>query len=68
MEEAWLFLMAACILEPVWVVCLEKSDNLKNIGWGIATVVAVLSCLYLLSRAVLSIGRVSNTASWPGSS
>ena len=33
MEEAWLFLMAACILEPVWVVCLERSDNLKNIGW-----------------------------------
>ena len=68
MEEAWLFLMAACILEPVWVVCLEKSDNLKNIGWGIATVVAALSYLYLLSRAVLSIGRVSNTASWPESS
>ena len=25
--------MAACILEPIWVVCLERSDNLKNIGW-----------------------------------
>ena len=25
--------MAACILEPVWVVCLERSDNLKNIRW-----------------------------------
>ena len=56
MEEAWLFLMAACILEPVWVVCLERSDNLKNIGWAVATIVAVLSCLYLLSRAVISIG------------
>ena len=56
MEEAWLFLMATCILEPVWVVCLERSDNLKNIGWAVATIVAVLSCLYLLSRAVISIG------------
>ena len=55
MEEAWLFLMAACILEPIWVVCLERSDNLKNIGWAVATIVAVLSCLYLLSRAVISI-------------
>ena len=55
MEEAWLFLMAACILEPVWVVCLERSDNLKNIGWAVATIVAVLSCLYLFSRAVISI-------------
>ena len=25
--------MAACTLEPVLVVCLERSDNLKNIGW-----------------------------------
>ena len=25
--------MATYILEPVWVVCLERSDNLKNIGW-----------------------------------
>ena len=25
--------MAACTLEPVLVVCLERSDNLKNIRW-----------------------------------
>ena len=25
--------MATYILEPVWVVCLERSDNLKKIGW-----------------------------------
>lgn len=25
--------MATYILEPVWVVCLKRSDNLKKIGW-----------------------------------
>lgn len=56
MDMAWIYLIAACILEPIWVICLEKSNNFKNIGWGIVTVVAVLSCLFLLSLAVLSIG------------
>lgn len=52
MEIAWIYLMAACILEPVWVVLLDKSDNFKKAGWGAATIVAVLSCLFLLSLAV----------------
>ncbi len=56
MDPAWIYLIAACILEPIWVILLEKSDNFKKIGWGIAALVAVLSCLYLLSLAVLSIG------------
>ena len=34
----------------------ERSDNFKKIGWGVVTIVAVLSCLYLLSLAVISIG------------
>ena len=25
--------MATYILEPVWVVCLKRSDNLKKTGW-----------------------------------
>ena len=36
MEEAWLFLIAACILEPIWMVCPEKSDNFRRrapSGW-----------------------------------
>ena len=56
MEMAWIYLIAACILEPIWVVCLERSDNFKKIGWCVVTIVAVLSCLYLLSLAVISIG------------
>ena len=56
MDVAWIYLLAACILEPIWVICLERSDNFKKIGWAIVTVAAVLSCLYLLSLAVLTIG------------
>lgn len=56
MDPAWIYLIAACILEPIWVILLEKSDNFKKVGWGIAALVAVLCCLYLLSLAVLSIG------------
>ncbi|MBQ8643184.1 MAG: hypothetical protein IJ469_00790, partial [Candidatus Methanomethylophilaceae archaeon] len=56
MDIAWIYLIAACILEPIWVICLERSDNFKKLGWGIVTLVTVLSCIYLLSLEVLSIG------------
>ncbi len=52
MDIAWIYLIAACILEPIWVVCLEKSNNFKNIGWAAVTIIAVLSCLFLLSQAI----------------
>lgn len=52
MEVEWIYLIAACILEPVWVVLLDRSDNFRKAGWGAATIIAVLSCLYLLSLAI----------------
>lgn len=54
MEElmAWLVLIAASCIEPIWVTCLDKSENFKYKGWGIAAVVLVLLCLYLLAYAV----------------
>ena len=56
MGLAWAYLIIACILEPIWVIFLEKSDNFKNKGWGFATIIAVLLCLYMLSLAVKEIG------------
>ena len=56
MEMAWIYLIAACILEPIWVICLDKSENFKRLGWAAVTIIAVLSCLYLLSLAVIDIG------------
>ncbi len=46
---AWIILLIASIIEPIWVTCLDKSENFKYKGWGIAAVVLVLLCLYLLS-------------------
>ena len=56
MSLAWIYLVIACILEPIWVIFLEKSNNFKNIGWAAATIIAVLSCLFMLSLAIKSIG------------
>ena len=41
--------MVASIIEPIWVTCLDKSENFKKKGWGAAAVILVLLCLYLLS-------------------
>ena len=46
---AWIILIIASIIEPCWVICLDKSENFKKVGWGISAVVLVLLCLYLLS-------------------
>ena len=45
----WVILIVASIIEPIWVTCLDKSENFKHIGWGVAAVVLVMTCLYLLS-------------------
>jgi len=49
---AWVILIVASIIEPIWVTCLDKSENFKKKGWGIAAVVLVLLCLYLLAYCV----------------
>jgi len=49
---AWVVLIAASCIEPIWPTCLDKSDNFKKKGWGIAAIVLVLLCLYLLAYAV----------------
>ena len=51
---AWVILIIASCIEPIWVTCLDKSESFKHKGWGIAAVVLVLLCLYLLAYAVLA--------------
>lgn len=46
---AWIILLVASIIEPIWVTCLDKSENFKKKGWGVAAIILVLLCLYLLS-------------------
>ncbi len=56
MELGWLYLIAASILEPCWVITLEKADGFRNRSWGVLTVVLIMACLYLLALAVAEIG------------
>ena len=46
---AWIILLVASIIEPIWVTCLDKSENFKKKGWGALAIILVLLCLYLLS-------------------
>ncbi len=56
MELGWIYLIIASILEPIWVITLEKSDNFRKIGWGVLTFVLIMACLYTLALAVAEIG------------
>jgi quaternary ammonium compound-resistance protein SugE len=56
MELGWIYLIMASILEPCWVITLEKSDKFRKVSWGIATIIILLVCLYLLALAVDEIG------------
>lgn len=56
MAYGWLYLIAASILEPCWVITLEKSDGFKKRSWRVLTVVLTMACLYLLALAVAEIG------------
>ncbi|MCL2295806.1 MAG: SMR family transporter [Methanomassiliicoccaceae archaeon] len=56
MELGWIYLIAASILEPCWVIALERSNNFRKISWGIVTIVALMACMYLLALAVTEIG------------
>jgi len=49
-------MLAAGILEPIWVIALEKSNGFKKPGWTVATIISVFACLYLLAIAVQGIG------------
>lgn len=49
---AWVILIIASIIEPIWVTCLDKSENFKKKGWAAAAIILVLLCLYLLAYCV----------------
>ena len=66
MQFEWIILIIAGFLEPCWVYTLEKSDNLRNIKWGLATAIILIVDLYLLSIAMVPIGAGTAYAVWVG--
>lgn len=53
---AWAFMIAAGVLEPTWVICLEKSKNFKRLGWAAACVIAAILCTFFLTLAAADLG------------
>lgn len=66
MDLTWPLLIVAGLLEPVWVYTMERSDDFKNKGWGIATVAVIIVDLYLLSVVMQSLGPGLSYAIWTG--
>ncbi len=63
---AWVVLIIASCIEPIWVTCLDKSEGFKRKGWGAATIILVLLCLYLLAYAVGMTDSDGNNYIGPG--
>ena len=66
MDIAWILIIIAGILEPVWVYTLERSDNFRDKRWAILTVLVVIVDLYLLSVSMQTIGAGMSYAVWTG--
>lgn len=66
MQFEWIILIIAGLLEPCWVFTLEKSDNLREVRWTLATAVILIVDLYMLSIAMGPIGAGTAYAVWVG--
>jgi len=66
MDIAWILIVIAGILEPVWVYTLERSDNFRDRMWASLTVLVVIADLYLLSVAMETLGAGMSYAVWTG--
>ena len=66
MDVAWILIVIAGIMEPVWVYTLERSDNFKDKKWAALTVLVVIADLYLLSVSMETLGAGMSYAVWTG--
>ncbi|NLL94460.1 MAG: multidrug efflux SMR transporter [Thermoplasmatales archaeon] len=63
---AWAYLLIAGLLEPCWVITMERSDRFRRIPWAAATVAIMAASLYLLSLAMAVFGPGTSYAVWTG--
>ena len=66
MDIAWILIIIAGILEPVWVYTMERSDNFRDRKWTIMTAIVVIIDLYLLSVSMRTLGAGMSYAVWTG--
>ena len=63
---AWLYLVAAGLLEVVWAIALKKSDGLTRLGPTIVFGVAAAASMVLLARALKTLPVGTGYAVWTG--
>ncbi len=66
MDLTWVYIIIAGLLEPCWVICLEKSEKFRKIGWALATCVILFFSLFFLSMAMSVLGPGTSYAVWTG--
>ena len=66
MDIAWILIIIAGMMEPMWVYTLERSDDFKDIKWALLTVAIVIIDLYLLSVSMQALGAGLSYAVWTG--
>jgi len=65
-EISLLYLIAAGLLEPCWVLALGKCEKFRNVKWTAITVVLVAASMYLLSLAMKDLPVGTAYAVWTG--
>ena len=66
MGAAWLWLLAAGLLEIVWAVGLKYSEGFSRLGPSAITVVAMGASFWCLARALREIPLGTGYAVWVG--
>lgn len=66
MPIEWVYLVAAGLLEPCWVITMEKSDGFRKVPWTAATAGIMVLSLYMLSLAMAALGPGTSYAVWTG--
>ena len=66
MDVAWILIIIAGMMEPMWVYTLERSDNFRDTKWARLTIAIVIVDLYLLSVSMRTIGAGLSYAIWTG--
>ena len=66
MAAAWLWLLAAGLLEIVWAVGLKFSEGFSRLWPSVATLVAMAASFWCLARALKDIPLGTGYAIWVG--
>ena len=63
---AWIYLIAAGLLEIGWAILLKRTDGFTRPGPTIATIVLYMASIWLLSLALRSLPTSTGYAVWVG--